>query len=170
MKILGIDPGYDRLGIAVVERSASGRGPETLIYSDCYTTSPKEDFYVRLGQVGKEVHRIITEYKPDALAIETLFITKNQKTAMHVAETRGVIAYEAVQAGIPIFEYNPGQIKIAVTGHGASDKTQVMKMIPLLVKIDLTDKKNSSKKGIDDEYDAIAVALTCLAHEKSLLK
>ncbi len=156
MKILGIDPGYDRVGIAIVEKTAKSK--EILLYSECLQTSSKDTFYVRLRQVGKKIEEIIALYSPDALAIESLFITKNQKTAMRVAEARGVIAYEAVKKDIPIYEYTPLQIKIAVTGHGTSDKTQVTKMIPLLIKI-------SEKKSLDDEYDAIAVALTCMASE-----
>ena len=167
MKIIGIDPGYERLGIAVIEKN-SGKsnkaGKEILLYSDCFRTSPKETFYTRLAQVGVEISRILDEHLPNALAIESLYITKNQKTAMHVAEARGVIAYEAARRGIPIFEYTPGQIKIAVTGHGASDKSQVMKMIPLLIEM---QPKKDEPAAIDDEYDAIAVALTCAAHESS---
>jgi crossover junction endodeoxyribonuclease RuvC len=157
MKILGIDPGYDRVGIAIIEKNSSTK--EVLIHSECLQTSVKDDFYIRLGQVGTRIAGVIQEYSPDALAIETLFITKNQKTAMRVAESRGVIIHEAIRKNIPIHEYTPLQIKIAVTGHGASDKAQVMKMIPLLIKIPL-------KKTPDDEYDAIAVALTCSASEK----
>ncbi len=158
MKILGIDPGYDRVGIAIVEKNPSTK--EVLLYSECFQTSSKDDFYTRLGQVGAKIAEIVTTFTPDALAIETLFITKNQKTAMRVAEARGVIMHEALRNKIPVFEYNPLQIKIAVTGHGGSDKTHVMKMIPLLVKI-------PTKKALDDEYDAIAVALTCLASERA---
>jgi crossover junction endodeoxyribonuclease RuvC len=154
MKILGIDPGYDRLGIAVVDG-------KDLVFSECFTTSAKDIFYKRLAAVGAEISRVLDEYKPDGMAIESLFITKNQKTAMHVAEARGVICYEAGRRGLPIYEYTPGQIKIAVTGHGASDKSQVMKMIPLLVKM-----PPEKKTALDDEYDAIAVALTCLASER----
>lgn len=158
MKILGIDPGYDRVGIAVIEKKSGSK--ESVLYSECLQTSVKDDFYTRLGQVGAKIAEVIEEYSPDALAIETLFITKNQKTAMRVAEARGVIIHEAVREKIPVFEYTPLQIKIAVTGHGGSDKDQVMKMIPLLVKI-------PKKQTVDDEFDAIAVALTCIAHEKS---
>ena len=160
MKIIGIDPGYDRLGIAVIENG-------TLLYSDCFTTSAKADFYDRLRMVAEEVQRVMDKYKPDAFAIESLYMTKNQKTAMRVAEARGVIVCEAAWRHIPIYEYTPGQIKVAVTGHGGSDKVQVTKMIPLLVKM----PKNSDKeKRYDDEYDAIAVALTCEAHEKGTKK
>jgi crossover junction endodeoxyribonuclease RuvC len=161
MKIIGIDPGYDRVGMAVVEKTSS-REKETLVHSECFTTSSKTKIYERLGSVGLRVRDLIEKYKPDALAMETLFITKNQKTAMHVSEARGIIAYEAHLHKIPIFEYSPLQIKIAVTGHGKSDKIQVTKMISLLIKIP-PEKKPAEM--LDDEYDAIAVALTCLASE-----
>jgi crossover junction endodeoxyribonuclease RuvC len=158
MRILGIDPGYDRVGIAVIEKNPSTK--EVLLHSSCFQTSVKDDFFTRLGQVGTRIAEIIEEYSPDALAIETLFITKNQKTAMRVAEARGVIMYEAIRKELDVHEYTPLQIKIAVTGHGGSDKAQVMKMIPLLVKF-------GSKKAHDDEYDAIGVALTCLASQRN---
>ncbi len=156
MKILGIDPGYDRVGIAIIEKE--GKNKETLVFSECFQTSSKDSFYVRLRQVGKKIEEVIYKHSPNALAIESLFITKNQKTAMKVSEARGVIIYEAVKAGLPVYEYTPLQIKVAVTGHGGSDKAQVTKMIPLLVKLTI-------KKALDDEYDAIAVALSCIAHE-----
>jgi len=151
MIILGIDPGYDRLGIAVIEKN--GTNKEKLLYSNCLQTSPKDTIYTRFGQIGAEVARIIEEFKPEALAIETLFITKNQKTAMRVAEARGIIIYESVRAGIPVFEYSPMQIKSAITNDGRSDKERVTKMVHLLIDM-------SHKHRIDDEYDAIAVALT----------
>ncbi len=150
MRILGIDPGYDRLGIAIVE-------DKTLLHSECFSTDPKDDFHTRLKDIGQRVHELIEKFEPDVMAIESLFITKNQKTAMKVAETRGVVSYEASLKDIPIHEYSPPQIKVAVTGHGRSDKTQIIKMIPLLIKM-------KAKKALDDEYDAIAVALTCQAY------
>ncbi len=156
MKIIGIDPGYDRLGIAIIEKEEKKK--EILIYSECLQTSSKDSFYTRLEQVGQRVSDLIEKYSPEALAIESLFISKNQKTAMRVSEARGVIIYEAICHQIPVFEYTPLQIKIAVTGHGASDKAQMIKMLPILIKI-------SNKKTHDDEYDAMAVALTCLASE-----
>lgn len=154
MRILGIDPGYDRIGIAIIEN-------KTLIFSECFETNPKDSFHVRLKSLGLEIKKIIEEYEPGVMAIESLFITKNQKTAMKVAEARGVISYEASLMDIPIHEYSPPQIKVAITGHGGSDKTQITKMIPLLLRI----KGDLNKKRVlDDEYDAIAVALTCQAH------
>ncbi len=155
MKILGIDPGYDRLGIAVIEKPTKGK--EVVLYSDCFTTSPKDTIYERLKQVGQEIAQILKEFGPDAVALETLFITKNQKTAMRVSEARGIIIYEALKHNIPVFEYAPMEIKMAITSNGKSDKSQMMKMLPMLIDI---PKKKSWEKMLDDEYDAIAVALT----------
>jgi crossover junction endodeoxyribonuclease RuvC len=157
MRILSIDPGYERLGIAILEKNP-GDKKETMVYSDCFKTSAKLAFVTRLSQIGKELERLIDEYQPRALAIETLFFTNNQKTAMRVSEARGVIIYTMASRGFPVHEYTPLQIKVAVTGHGKSDKKQVIGMVPRLIDI---------KKEIahDDEYDAIAIGLTCIASE-----
>jgi len=153
MKILGIDPGYDRLGVAIIKKTSKSK--DVVLFSDCVTTSAKDTIYDRFKKIGLQVCKILDEHKPDALAIETLFITKNQKTAMRVSEVRGIIIYEALRREIPVFEYSPMEIKMAVASDGTSDKSRIMKMIPLLV-----DLSKISKKALDDEYDAIAVALT----------
>lgn len=156
MRILGIDPGYERLGIAILEKNKGGK-KECVLFSECFKTSAKLEFNERLFLIGEEIRKIIKKYKPDVLSIETLFLTTNHKTVMHVAEARGVVIYESICAGLKIFEASPPQIKTATTGYGASDKTQVMKMVKILVEID------NSKKS-DDELDAIAIALTAFAH------
>lgn len=155
MRILGIDPGFERLGVAILEKNKGDR-KEKVLFSECFKTSAKLDFSERLHLIGKEVEKIIKEYKPETLSIETLFLTTNQKTVMHVAEARGVVIYEAAKAGLKIFEASPPQIKIATTGYGKADKDQVMKMVKILVDIDKT-------KHSDDELDAIAIALTAFA-------
>ena len=164
MIILGIDPGYDRLGIAIIEKPLKRK--EVLIHSDCFSTSPKDSIYTRLSQIGTKISDTIKEYRPDALAIETLFITKNQKTAMRVSEARGIIIYECLKNGLEIHEYSPMQIKTAITSDGTSDKERVTKMIQML--IDMPTKN----KILDDEYDAIAVALThsALFHRSKYLQ
>lgn len=154
MRIIGIDPGYDRLGIAIIDKPSKGK--ELLLYSECFKTSNKDSIYVRLHSIGQEIKRVIEEFKPDELAIENLFITKNQKTAMRVAEARGIIIYEAQKHSLVIKEYTPMEIKLAITGDGASDKLRVTKMVGLLIKI---PAKMAEKKMFDDEYDAIAAAL-----------
>ncbi len=159
MKILGIDPGFERLGIAILEKNIKDK-KETVLFSTCFKTSAKLDFSGRLKLIGEEVRKIIKEYQPEVLAIETLFLNTNQKTVMHVAEARGVVVYEAANAGLKVFEASPPQIKVAVTGSGGADKAQIMKMVRILVKIDNT-------KTSDDELDAIAIALTAFAHLRS---
>jgi len=130
-----------------------------LVYSNCFKTSAKIPFHERLTLIGTEVEKIIKKFKPEALAIEKLYFTTNQKTVMGVSEARGVIVYSASRNGLQIFEYTPPQIKIAVTGYGKSDKSAVMSMVPKL--IDIEKPTNS-----DDELDAIAIGLTCLACER----
>lgn len=162
MRILGIDPGYERLGIAILERTTEARPQrykEQVVFSECFKTSAKLEFSERLFLIGEEVKKAIEKFKPEVLAIETLFLNTNQKTVMRVAEARGVAIYEAACAGLKIFEASPPQIKIATTGYGRADKNQVMKMVKILVKID-------NEKKSDDELDAIAIALTAFAHLK----
>ena len=152
MRILGIDPGFERLGIAVLEKNM-------VLHSECFKTSPKLEFSERLKLLGEKVASIIEEFEPGVLAIESLYLTNNQKTAMHVAEVRGVVLYEAAKGNLEIFEATPPQIKLAVTGSGRADKIQISKMVKMLVKIDANKKS-------DDELDAIAIALTAAAHLK----
>ena len=162
MKILGIDPGFERLGVAVLEKNTEARPmeKERVIFSECFKTSAKLEFPERLLLIGKEVKKIIKKYKPEVLAIETLFLTTNQKTVMHVAEVRGVVIYEASSAGLKIFEASPPQIKIAITGYGKANKEQVMKMVKVLVNIDNSKTRQRNGQESDDELDAIAIALT----------
>ena len=155
-RILGIDPGFERLGVAVLEKSKN-ENQEKILFSECFKTSSKLDFSERLVLIGEKVNKIIKKYNPEILSIETLFLTTNQKTVMHVAEARGVVLYEARRAGLEIFEASPPQIKVAITGSGRADKTQINKMVKILVDVDV-DKKS------DDELDAIAIALTAFAH------
>ena len=157
MRIIAIDPGYERLGIAVLERVP--RQKETLLYSTCIQTAKTLAREKRLLAIADAIAETIAKWKPEALAIETLFLHTNQKTAMPVAEARGAVLVEAARAGLPVHEYTPLQIKIAVTGYGRSDKRQVMEMVKKLVAL-------PPQKRLDDEYDAIAVGLTCFASNK----
>ena len=157
MKIIAIDPGYERLGIAILEK---GTGKETLLFSECFKTSAKEKHEDRLKLIGVEIEKIIKKYKPEAMGIETLFFKTNAKTAMKVSEARGVIMYEAAKNGLKINEFSPLQIKVAVTGYGKSEKEQVTAMVQRLIKI-------STPIKYDDEYDAIAVGLTFFAYYRA---
>ncbi|KKT45260.1 MAG: Crossover junction endodeoxyribonuclease RuvC [Parcubacteria group bacterium GW2011_GWA2_44_15] len=161
MRIMAIDPGYEKMGVAVLEKNL---GKEVLLFSECFKTSRKDSAQKRLCALGKEIGRIIDEFKPRSLAIEKLFFAGNQKTAMLVSEARGVIVYEATRAGLSVTEYTPLEVKVAVTGYGRSTKEQIKYMAEKLV-----DIKKSIKE--DDEYDAIALGLTYFAREnKSFFK
>ncbi|MFA6324907.1 MAG: crossover junction endodeoxyribonuclease RuvC [Candidatus Paceibacterota bacterium] len=159
MRILGIDPGFERVGIAILEKNSSSE-KELVLFSECFKTSAKLEFSERLNLIGTEVKKIIKKYKPEVLSIETLFLNTNQKTVMNVAEARGVIIYESTQGGLKVFQASPPQIKIAITGYGRADKKQINRMVQMLVNIDKKEKK------LDDEWDAIAIALTAFAHIK----
>ncbi|MCR4330522.1 MAG: crossover junction endodeoxyribonuclease RuvC [Patescibacteria group bacterium] len=153
MKILAIDPGFERIGIAILEKQNS---KEHLLYSSCFKTSSGKPFATRLNMIGVEITRLTKEWKPDGLAIETLFFNTNQKTVMRVAEARGVIIYAATSLGLSLHEYTPLQVKIAVTGYGRATKTEVERMVDKLIEV----KKTVTS---DDEMDAIAIGLTALA-------
>ncbi len=153
MRVLAIDPGYDRVGIAVMEY----RGSETVVYSTCIETDRTKPMSHRLHTIGEQVLEIISEYQPDTCAIEKLFFNKNTKTAIAVAEARGMLLYIAQQAGCQVYEFSPQEIKVATTGHGGSSKHDVQTMVTRLV-------TNVPSNALDDEYDAIAVGVTCLAH------
>lgn len=152
MRILGIDPGYERVGVAVIDKNSK----DELVYSECIRTSPKTPFPTRLVEIGAQLEEIIKKYSPTVLAIETLLFNTNQKTAMKVSEARGVVVYISTRAGMETHEYTPLQIKNAMTGYGHATKSQVEMMTRNLIVI---EKENI----IDDEMDAIAVALTCSA-------
>lgn len=152
MRVLGIDPGYDRLGLAVLEGDPSK--PQH-IWSECVTPA-KGRAEARLAAVYEAVSSAILQYHPDKLSLETLFFSTNKKTAIAVAESRGAILAAAGAHQVPISEYSPGQVKLAVTGHGAADKAAIARMIPHLISL-------PQKKRLDDELDAIAVAIAGLA-------
>ena len=158
MKVLAIDPGYGRCGVAVVEKSDN---KETLLYSACIETSAKNDFTMRLSTVVDECERLLKKYTPDALALEKLYFNANQKTAMRVAEVRGALINTAVTHGVPVFEYTPGQVKSAAAGSGSADKRQIATMLHALIQIDKEIRH-------DDEYDAIAVGITHLARHRKI--
>lgn len=152
MRILAIDPGYDRLGVAVVEGNPSS---PTLLWSTCVVPA-KGSAHDRLAEVARAITEAITAYAPDALGIETLFFGINKKTALGVAEARGAILAAAGTAGLPVIECAPVQVKLAVTGYGAADKKAVTQMIPRLLHL-------PERKRLDDELDAIAIGITALA-------
>lgn len=159
-RVLAVDPGFDRVGLAVLEKENS---KEKLLFSSCIETDRKAPHHIRLDQIGNEVQRVIKKWEPTHLAIENLFFNQNTTNAIKVAEARGVIVYEAARANLEISEYGPQAIKIAVTGYGKADKAQVALMVEKLVKI-----PNSKAKMLDDELDAIAVGITHLASQNRI--
>lgn len=148
--VLGIDPGFDRLGVAIIEKGLS----EKLIYSNCLISDRKDEYFNRVKFIGDELEKIFKKFNPDVVVIEKIFFTNNQKTAVGVAEIRGVCIYLAKKYGCEIFEYSPPQIKLAVTGNGRASKGDISRMVSILLKQKFDENK------IDDEIDAIAIALS----------
>jgi len=159
MKTLGIDPGYDRVGIAVLEKQKNGK--ELRLFSECFNTDRTKNVHERIFSISQRLHTIIQKYKPDRLAIENLFHSKNSKTVMGVSEAKKVIINTGMQYKLDIQEYTPNQIKNTTTGYGKATKEQVYSMVKKLIVLPKNIKQ-------DDEIDAIAVAITDLAHVKNL--
>ena len=149
MRILGIDPGYAIVGYGVLEYEKNKFYP---LEFGTVTTEAHTDFQHRLMEVYEGVDDVIKRTKPDALAIEKLFFTTNQKTVIQVAQARGVILLAAAQNGIPVYEYTPLQIKQSVTGYGKAIKTQVQDMTKRILHLEKVPKP-------DDTADALAVAI-----------
>lgn len=144
--ILAIDPGYDRCGVAIV---GSG-SPSSLLHSECISTNKKDLQERRLFQIYESLNNLVDKYKPEYIALETLFFSVNKKTAIKVAEARGVVVLLAGIHGLPLIELSPQEVKLAMAGVGNADKKQVQKMVALTLKIDISSKT-------DDEIDAIAI-------------
>ena len=160
MRVLAFDPGYERLGVAVLEKE---NGKEVLLYSACVRTSAALEFPERLKKLGEETEVLIKKWKPNAVALEEIFFEKNAKTAMQVAEVRGALIYIAAARGIKIYSYTPGEVKVAVTGYGGSDKRAIAAMVPKLLRLYSNPDAKVGARKLDDELDAIAVGITCLA-------
>ncbi|MBP9757932.1 MAG: crossover junction endodeoxyribonuclease RuvC [Candidatus Pacebacteria bacterium] len=156
MKVLAIDPGYGRCGMAIVERVGI---KDVLLFSVCVETDAKSPFPDRLNQVVTQCELLLATYTPDHMALEKLFFKANRTTAMKVAEVRGALIHAASRASVPVHEYSPAEVKSAAAGWGGADKKQVAAMIHALVKIEKSIKH-------DDEYDAIAIGVTHLAHSR----
>ncbi|MCA9370023.1 MAG: crossover junction endodeoxyribonuclease RuvC [Pseudomonadales bacterium] len=149
---LAIDPGYDRMGWAVGGKVS---GSIQLIEYGCAQTDAKDSLAHRYQAIITYLTKIIKEFEPSHLAIESVFFSKNQKTAMKVAEVRGIIIGICLEHGLEYSEYNPGSIKLAVTGNGRADKRAVEKMVRLECNL-------LNEPIVDDAVDAIAVLMTHL--------
>ncbi|MDH4128565.1 MAG: crossover junction endodeoxyribonuclease RuvC [Spirochaetota bacterium] len=159
MTILGIDPGLATVGYGIID-----------VNNDKYLvkkvgviqTSSETRFSKRLHTIYLEMQDLIREFKPDEIAIEELFFSKNTKTAMIVSQARGVLILSCVGKDIPIYEYTPLQIKQGITGSGRADKSQVTKMVTYILGLESSPKP-------DDAADALAIAV-CHANQTQNLK
>lgn len=159
--ILSIDPGYERLGLAILTKDYKGK--IDIVWSECFKTSAKKHFPDRLFELGTHVESLIQKHSPTVCVMENIFMQNNQKTVMKVSEARGALMYIAKKCNLKTFDLTPLQIKSAVTGTSRSDKNAIQKMINILI----PSTKTMTKKH-DDEYDAIACGLAYFALEKSL--
>lgn len=154
MRVIAFDPGYERLGVAVLEKSS---GKDVVLFSTTLRSDKKDDFPTRLDSLARSIESIISTHNPTHCAMEKLFFQKNQKTAMRVAEVRGMLLHISTSHNLIIEEYSPQEVKIAITGEGRSDKRSMMRLIPKLLSLPSNDM-------LDDEYDAIAIGITSLAY------
>ena len=153
MVVLGIDPGYAIVGYGIVTCSACGY---KALGSGAILTEADIPFEDRLKTIYESMNELMDKVKPDAISVESLYFQNNQKTAIKVAEARGVILLCAKLAGVPVYEYTPLQVTTAVTGYGKAKKPQVMEMTKRLLKL-------CKMPRFDDTCDALAVAI-CHIH------
>ena len=159
MRILGIDPGYGITGFGLVDAQ---RGQFQLLRCGAITTPAGMDFSARLEIIYEDMKKLLEVAKPDVVAIEELFFGQNVTTGIGVAQSRGVILLAIRQAGVPVYQYKPMQVKQAVVGYGNATKHQVQDMTKRLLKLDAMPKP-------DDAADAIAIALCHGRSSTSLL-
>ena len=153
MRIVGIDPGYAIVGYGCIEYNNNSFRP---LDFGAVLTEAGTPFHERLLAIDSEITEFLLRTKPQAVAVERLYFTSNQKTAIDVAQARGVILLSAAKLGIPIFEYTPLQVKMSVVGYGRAEKKQVMEMTRLILGLQKVPKP-------DDTADALAIAI-CHAH------
>ena len=153
MRILGIDPGYAIIGYGILEYK---NNKFRVIDYGAITTDASMDMFDRFKLIYDEMNVIIEQYHPEFLAIEELFFNSNQKTAINVAQARGILLLSALNHNVRIFEYTPLQVKQAVAGYGRADKQQVQQMVKLLLNLEKVPKP-------DDTADALAIAI-CHGH------
>jgi crossover junction endodeoxyribonuclease RuvC len=159
MKILGIDPGFGRIGYGVVEWQ---KGRWQHVAHGCIETSAKDSFPIRLMEIHHELQTLVRKYKPNGVGIEKLFFAKNLKTAVDVGQARGVIVLTLSEAKLPIYECTPLQVKQSITGYGKAEKKQIQTMVNYILQL-------PQKSIQDDAADALAIALT-VANMNSLQK
>ena len=149
MRILGIDPGYATIGFGLIEGERSRF--RTVTYG-VIRTPASLPFSRRLYQIGQDARELIAQLQPESVAVEELFFNTNITTGIAVAHGRGVLLCAAEECGVPLFEYTPAQVKMAVTGYGKAQKRQVMDMARRLLQMEKIPRP-------DDAADALAIAL-----------
>lgn len=159
MVILGIDPGYAIVGFGVLQ---SEGGSQSLLACGAINTPAGLALPKRLLQIADDLDELIRRFNPDAMAVERLYFGNNVTTGIGVAQARGVILITAERQGIPIYEYDPSQVKMAVVGYGKAEKRQVMDMTKRLLHLKAVPKP-------DDAADAVAIALCHARSATSLL-
>lgn len=157
MRVLGVDPGLGRTGVAIVDGHP---GALRLLYATCLQTPAGIDDAARLLLLSELIAAVVAEHRPGFAAVERLFFSTNRSTAMRVAEARGVLLCALAAAGIPVAEYTPNEVKESVAGYGAARKPQVLRMTMRLLAVDSID-------GPDDVADACAIAV-CHHHRAAL--
>lgn len=148
-KILAIDPGYARLGFAILEIQ---KQEKKIVEAGVIETQPAIDWPRRILKIAEEFEKLLKKHKPKIVAIEKIFFCRNQKTALKIAEIKGILLYLAGKYNISVEEISPRELKMAITGYGLADKKQIQKIVNLNLEI----PKNLK---IDDIFDAIAIAL-----------
>lgn len=162
MRIISIDPGYDKVGYALFDKNPDKKTQYKYITSDLIKTDPKQAHHLRLKHIYAELKAIITEHKAETMVIEELFMFKNQKTVIKVAQSIGVIELVGAHNNVTIKHLTPLQIKSILTGYGTADKKAVQKMVYLTLGHDISFKD-------DDQADAVACGLAyCFINEKLL--
>lgn len=157
MRVLGIDPGIAIMGFGFVDKMGHRLVPVQFGSIQTEAGTPTE---TRLRQIYEASCSLLDEYKPDTMAVEKLFFSKNVTNAFTVGQARGVLLLAAAQRGIPVGEYTPMQVKQAVVGYGAAEKKQVQEMVRMMLKLKAAPKP-------DDVADALAVAI-CHAHAAAM--
>jgi crossover junction endodeoxyribonuclease RuvC len=151
--VLGIDPGTARLGYGVIDRQGSTL---TMLDYGCLETVNDRPLEQRLLLIHEGLTSLIETHRPEAVGVERLFFNKNTQTAMAVGQARGVVLLTAAEHGLPVLEYGPHEVKLAVTGYGRAPKDQVQRMVQLVLSMPELPRP-------DDAADALAVAV-CTAH------
>ena len=149
MLILGIDPGTATTGYGLVDNPDDKLA---LVAYGVFSTTPDQPMPLRLLSLFHQLSAVLSRFRPEALAVEELFFSRNVTTAIAVGQARGVILLAAAQADIPVFEYKPQAVKQAIAGYGGADKSQVQQMVRILLDLDQIPRP-------DDAADAIAIAV-----------